>query len=485
MWKPLMWKLPTIQLPTYLLQFMNFELTGILMDLSAVHGNRRNSTLTSSTTTTSAPPPQDRSENLSDETDRLIPQSMSDLNSTFIELGIGCAGMMADLNEEQQKIVQSVQDFVDGRNDRIYANGQTYAHHPNGELSVVSEVNTPPSSTSFEMHMEVGGLPNSADGFCNRLTRIAALIRFVTNNEAQSTLGRHACNAANTLTRHAISVFIPTLLRQALGYAIENGLGQNHYVMRMVVGTCCAAYPILLNVAGLAREVATGTAERNKAAVRIVNIIVGTAALCAAAYTETLPEIAASLASFLAYCMMRDVVQMYVKLTDGTQEQIPPQVTSASACLYYFNQWGVGLGMQGLAAPSGQSAANLPYLDVIGHDVLRAFFNWIGESIDSVAFSGLQCRYEERNLAFKLEFKLATLEDWKNTLLGAHAGRTSLFEGLVLTTSQFNLPSIFEGTDTEGVKPALLCLSTAIDALLLALGYSLFVKTAGGDCAIL
>ncbi|PUA17986.1 hypothetical protein [Glaciimonas sp. PCH181] len=329
----------------------------------------------------------------------------------------------------------------------------------------------------------------------NYLARLKAILRYIIQNPATSDAGRHVCNLTNIVGRNVASVALPTFIRQAIAYFVEEKLNDNDATVatRTALAAMVASLPIILNVIGAAQERYRRTSTITSAACHALNILLSAGGIIAAAVTGVLPGLASSLVAFTGYCIMRDLIQSVFTLKDGTQA-MDWQTAAISGSAYSVEQFVVGVGMDRFGSPSGASAAALTdYLETVVNDLVRAGFNLVAETIDEFVVRGVQHYREGRTFQITLTFTPPTLEAWGNLATRNIAARSALFTSAVMlgsaasaallpTTIAPILPTSCEliSTAATAVAESFSPLETemiqnALIAVILGAGYPIFI----------
>lgn len=288
----------------------------------------------------------------------------------------------------------------------------------------------------IERHEEISGeyhLARPAD----YLARFKAILRFIIQNPATSDAGRQVCNLANILGRNVASVALPTFIRQAISYSVEEQLNDSDATVatRTALATMVASLPIVLNLIGAAQESYRGTSTKTSTTCRALNILLSTGGIIAAAMTGVLPALAPSLVAFTSYCILRDLIQSVVSLKDNMQA-LDWQTAAISGGAYSVNQFVFGVCMDRFGSPSGAGAAAMThYLDTVVNDLIRAGFNLVAETIDEFVIRGVQHYREGRTFHITLRFTPPTLQKCADLATRTIAARASLFTGAVMLGS--------------------------------------------------
>lgn len=299
-------------------------------------------------------------------------------------------------------------------------------------------------------------------------------VRGSPNNEAQSTCSRYAWNFATVGVRQSLSVCIQTLFRQWLDYTIESNLKKNQLQLRMGLAAAAALYPVLLNVVGLVRDASKNEETTSSVICRAINIAVGMGVVGVAGYRGLLPDLAAPLIAFNAFCIFRDFVQICLPLENGIYE-VSLKPTLGSAAAYWLNQTAVNSLMTLFASPSGHLAAHLPYGQIVKNDMIRALINTAGETVDLLTMAGLQHCWNGGKLTIKLDRDNLLSRPFFKMITGVYTARTSLLMNLLLISA-----IIFSFFDPkEIVNPGWdMLIAAMIDAAIVAFGYTIFMGIA-------
>lgn len=287
-------------------------------------------------------------------------------------------------------------------------------------------------------------------------------------------------NVLKIWLRISLSVGVPTFIRQSIAFAIESGFSR--YALsssaRAAIGGAFGALPTALTVAGGIRDEVNHTATRATRTGRILGIIGSITALAGAQATGTLARGASTLISAQLYCVLRDIIEMYVRQTDNNNGISLPAV-GVSAAAYGVNQLGSGMLSSALASPAGAGAASAGTFQW-RNELIRSAINSVGEMIDDITLRTTQHAMEQwsvpsgsrSGLSVGVDFRRATSADFSSRLTSKMAGRLVLFSTVI--TGSYALSALLP--EDRGLSASWLdFLSNLFVAAIIAAGYSVFV----------
>ncbi|WP_431288878.1 hypothetical protein [Roseateles chitinivorans] len=191
-------------------------------------------------------------------------------------------------------------------------------------------------------------------------------------------IGRAACNLAHCGARNFASVALPTMVRQAIGRALDVALTHGASETARTWLSCGAlAVPVVGQALLLIRDEARGEATRYSRATRVAMMAVPAGACVLGATTGTLLYAGTRFAEAVLYPLMRDSIQARWPMA-AEPDSGPTRGSLALAGLAYaVNQLLVSRVFS--AAPDVDLAARtlLP-----GGIALRGLSNWGGEALD-------------------------------------------------------------------------------------------------------
>lgn len=291
---------------------------------------------------------------------------------------------------------------------------------------------------------------------------------------------RWTLNVLTTWSRISLSVGVPTLIRQSIAYAMESAFSRHAISSsaRAVMGGTFGALPVALTIAGGIRDEVNHTATRATRTGRVLGGIGSLIALAGAQATGTLARGASTLISAQLYCVLRDIVEMYVRQSDNNNGLSLPAV-GVSAAAYGVNQLAGGMLSGAVASPAGASAASIGTFQW-RNELIRSAINSVGEMIDDMTLRATQHTIEQRSiprglrtgLEVGLDFNRATAADFSSRATSRMPGRLMLFSTVIM--GSYALDSLLP-QNGELSKNWIDFLSNLFVAAILAAGYSLFV----------
>lgn len=241
-------------------------------------------------------------------------------------------------------------------------------------------------------------------------------------------LQRHIWNVETVVTRNLISVGVPTTAREYARRSVLPALFENlPMAARTTAGGVAAALPIVLQLAGVVRDIRAGTQTPESLRARIANIMLVAGTGAALTATGGLSAAAnALIAAIFVYVPLRDFSQYFLLLQDNNDSSAKLGPTALSAAAYTGNQIAVDQGMEMLASALEPSMGALT-ANMVG----RALINIGGETLDELTYRGLHA-YSSSNpgLEFDLRFRARdkmTRETALDQVLNTLTGRASLF----------------------------------------------------------
>nr|WP_297528896.1 hypothetical protein [uncultured Roseateles sp.] len=191
-------------------------------------------------------------------------------------------------------------------------------------------------------------------------------------------LGRAAVSLAHCSARNFASVAVPTMVRQAIGRALDIALTESVSETARTWLSCGAlAVPVLGQAVLLIRDEARGEATRYSRVTRVVLMALPTGAGLLGATTGTMVFAGTRFAEAVLYPLMRDSIQARWPLTTEPDSG-PTRSSLALAGLgYAINQLAVSRVFAAAPDVDLEARALLP-----GGIVLRGLSNWGGEALD-------------------------------------------------------------------------------------------------------
>jgi hypothetical protein len=191
-------------------------------------------------------------------------------------------------------------------------------------------------------------------------------------------IGQTLVNAAHCGVRNLASVGGPTIVRQAVGRAIDVALEHSvSEAARTLLSCACLAVPVVGQAVLLIRDEARGEATRYSRATRVVLMALPAGAGLLGAATGTLLNAGMRFSEVVLYPLLRDSVQARWPMITSPDSG-PTRTSLALAGLgYAINQLAVSRAFA--AAPDLDASAQvlLP-----GGLALRGLANWGGEALD-------------------------------------------------------------------------------------------------------
>ncbi|HEY1396143.1 hypothetical protein, partial [Roseateles sp.] len=190
--------------------------------------------------------------------------------------------------------------------------------------------------------------------------------------------GRAAVNAAHCGARNFASVALPTMVRQAIGRALDVALAESVSEAARTWLSCGAlAVPVVGQAVLLIRDEARGEATRYSRATRVVLMALPAGAGLLGATTGTMLYAGTRFAEAVLYPLMRDSIQARWPMSTEPDSG-PTRGSLALAGLgYAINQLAVSRVFAAAPDVDLQARALLP-----GGIVLRGLSNWGGEALD-------------------------------------------------------------------------------------------------------
>lgn len=329
-----------------------------------------------------------------------------------------------------------------------------------------------PKNRELEAAREAGNAGWFANLSAGERSAVAKFFLDVVNNEFALPAARVAASIFNIALRNAPTVGLPTAIRQTLAHFI----GNDPKKIDEIAGYLLSGMPIALETGGLLLDRYKQRDTALTRTSRLAMIGVSVASLAAAAKTpngadgagptSALTQSARALAVFYNYCANRDFAQRVLQLKD----QLPgiDMVAVMIAGLFYGgNQTVVNLAMAFFASPSGQGTMSLE----MGNNLLRALFNWAGETVDDTVLGALQAWRQGVPFQTRLAPQRPSGEDLLNTTFGQFAARVTVFGAAVL------LSQVFVAKTAELSPEAQKIFSSILGGGILGALYSLFVGT--------
>jgi len=191
-------------------------------------------------------------------------------------------------------------------------------------------------------------------------------------------IGRTAANLAHCTGRNFLSVAVPTMVRQAVGRALDLALAQGvSETARTWLSCGCLAVPVVGQAVLLIRDEARGDATRYSRATRVALMALPAGAGLLGASTGTMVFAGTRFAEAVLYPLMRDCVQARWPMRTAPDSG-PTRSSLALAGLgYAINQLAVSRVFSAAPDVDLRAGVILP-----GGIALRGLSNWGGEALD-------------------------------------------------------------------------------------------------------
>lgn len=248
---------------------------------------------------------------------------------------------------------------------------------------------------------------------------------------AHSWWRRQAGNAGAIAVRNAVSVAVPTAVREFLRRYAFSRIADGG--ASLALGSVAGYFPCVLEAGGLYRDINSHSYTRWTIAGRIACIILpgaGVTTLIAIGAMGSSAAAALAAANFV-YTPLRDAIQHYVRREDNLAPDERCQRLSAaiSAVAYMPNQFAVNAAMQ-----YGTNALT-PYAGTLGANIAaRAGVNFLGECADDAVALGCASYFTGREAQTQVRFSSPATHTWNEVadrILNGHAGRSALFSSVL------------------------------------------------------
>jgi hypothetical protein len=246
-----------------------------------------------------------------------------------------------------------------------------------------------------------------------------------------SWLSRQVGNAGTIAVRNAVSVVVPTAVREFLRRYAFNRIAEGG--ASLALGSVAGYFPCVLEAAGLYHDVNTHTYTRWTIAGRIACIILpgaGVTTLIALGAMSGSAAAALAAANFV-YTPLRDITQNYIRREDNLEADERCQRFSAmiSSMAYIPNQFAVNEAMQymtnALSPTAGTLGANI---------AARSMVNFLGECVDDAVALGSASYFTGREVETHVRLSPPSRHTWNEVtsrILNVHAGRSALFSAVL------------------------------------------------------
>lgn len=287
-----------------------------------------------------------------------------------------------------------------------------------------------PSLASIDM-MEQGLPPVSGSGNAG----------IIIPNDNPTWLRRQAGNARAISSRNAVSVVVPTALRELMRRVLFSRISEGG--ASLAFGGVAGYLPCVLQAGGLYRDIQNHTYTRWTVAGRLACIILpgaGVTALIAVGGMGSAAAAALGAANFI-YTPLRDICQNYVRRDSNlTPDEYERRLSAAIGAVAYIpNQIGVNEGMQ-----YGTDFLT-PYLGSVGANVVvRAGVNFLGECLDDSVSLASTAYLTGQQVRTRTHFSPPSEHTWNQVadrILNVHASRSSLFSSTFSAAFLADLPT--------------------------------------------
>ncbi|WP_413735112.1 hypothetical protein ACL2XP_21070 [Sodalis sp. RH21] len=295
--------------------------------------------------------------------------------------------------------------------ENMLANMEKLLHH-GGETSLTTRPGT--AEHQLVMHLGYALRQHPAAGFLERGRIMADFIGAVISNDYTLMAGNTARRMANVIsvaTRTGTIVALTTLLRQLIGFSVENNFRAYDAASSLSPRVVAAIASMLigpgLNLAGAIRDERNGAATASSRASRIAMGLLSAGGLMLAIGYRPSTAMGPLMGSFCvqtaAYTLSRDLIQLFFPLHDNGGFNTTGLIFSS--LFYGLAQWGLGELMEYFAPQSGAGYAmaqadraeeqmtNWAYAASITaaaikpnlmHDLLRSALNSLAEIFDDL-----------------------------------------------------------------------------------------------------
>lgn len=164
----------------------------------------------------------------------------------------------------------------------------------------------------------------------DRTHKVLEALSKISKNEWDDPHARRFSNAANLIVHSFMTAGLPTTLRVAVAYAIEQGMQRGNFDLaaRTAVGAIVGALPLLVGAVGLVRDNVHGTPTTCTNISRGSMLLLGAGVLCYGGITGSLAKLAPTLVAYTGVQKaMSELFQSFVKKTDNTPD--PKNLKSA------------------------------------------------------------------------------------------------------------------------------------------------------------
>ena len=285
----------------------------------------------------------------------------------------------------------------------------------------------------------------------------------------------HGLNLLNVTARTGLVVALTTVLRQIVGYYVEQAIreGDSPEASRAWAVAAITMIGPALSLMGAIRDECAGTANLQTRLGRVCMASITMGALIAAHLTGASSSMLSTAVNTTVYTFARDLCNAFFPLNDNAGA-VNDKATAVSMAAFGTVQYLLEqlAPLMPLSGP-GRAAADLGWS--LGADAIAGAVNALGAVADDFVF--ILCRswsllspsvglgsvdiesLEQRVLEVRTEARVPTAQQLGNAMFNNAASRTSAFMGLVLAlgaaTVELSLTELGENTQVQLVNVAL------------------------------
>ncbi|HEK1308577.1 TPA: hypothetical protein SMQ86_003645 [Pseudomonas aeruginosa] len=169
-----------------------------------------------------------------------------------------------------------------------------------------------------------------------RLRAVLTALERVARNEFENPHARRLSNVANMALQSVIATGIPTFVRQAVAFGIEQSLtrGNASAAARTALGAVAGSLPLLLGAAGLVHDNLRGVATTTSNLSRGSGLLIGGALMVTAGMTGSLATLAPTLAAYnMVHVALSEAMLSWLRLQDNSSPanaQAAAMITASS-----------------------------------------------------------------------------------------------------------------------------------------------------------
>lgn len=192
------------------------------------------------------------------------------------------------------------------------------------------------SEMSFASEVYYDARTGNESTVAGRLRNVLTALEQIARNEFESPHARRLSNVANMALQSVVATGVPTFVRQAVAYGIEQSLtnGNASLAARTALGAVAGSLPLLLGAAGLVHDNVRGMASTTSNLSRGTGLLIGMGVMTAAGMTGSLATLAPTLAAYnLVHAVMSEAVQSWLQLQDNSSPvnaQTAAMITASS-----------------------------------------------------------------------------------------------------------------------------------------------------------